>query len=399
MKKVDRSVKAFLWIIGLGAALLSVGWVYFFNFSEGLSKQRSTYRQSFDYAPLVRVEIAGKQYNFMLDSGASVVVLDTQLARKITGAMDTSKLFEKSVYRGFATTEGTLGEVDSSRIEFVRPVDLKMGPFSLGGQDVWMATDLSALSETVGVHISGLLGVDTFRQFTWQVFNDLKVMEFSRGPIEADSFDECVSYSDEYGYHPGLKIGVGNYTVFMPFDTGAKTSYVAKELIDHLSAEPGGLQSRSSLELSVTLGGLSETSRYVLNSVTLDGKALGAFEVSEVPESYGLGLDMLSRFDRYAFIPSRRMFCYSGRKPIDSLPPTYRDVRIKSNDGKIVVDYNSSEMLKVLGLANGDVILAVNGHVYFGNQIHVVRELLKTTPTGKLKLQILRGRKKIEVGL
>ncbi|MBK0057490.1 aspartyl protease family protein [Pseudomonas sp. S44] len=391
--------KLFLFTSALIFLLLCTEWLHFSHPDQGVPSSSDSYDQPFETAPLVSVQIAGKYYNFLLDSGASVVLLDRQLARQVTVPLDTRKLVDKTVYQDLPKLQGTRGSVDPARFDLVEPVALKLGPFSLVGQDVWVATDLSSLSEAIGVQVSGLLGVDTFRQFSWEVSNEKKVIQITQRPLEVAAFDECIGYSDQFGSQPGILLGMGEQQVFMPFDTGASTSYIAKELIDHLSTEKGALQVNPGMDVVVNADGVAEVSRYVVNAVTLKNQPLGMMEVHETPERYGAGMDVLSRFSRYAFIPSKMMFCYSGLKPVDPLPLVYRDVRIKAREGQITLDYNTLEQLRESGLLNGDVIKQINGHAYPPRQIEAVRTLLKTTPPGKLKLHILRNHQVVQIDL
>ncbi|MEB5932406.1 aspartyl protease family protein [Pseudomonas mosselii] len=308
--------------------------------------QAEVYKQSFDTVPLVSVQIAGKYYKFLLDTRASVVVLDRQLASKVTVPVDTSRFDQKAVYQDLTKLQGPRGLVDSTQFDLVKPVALKLGPFSLVGHDVWGATDLSAVSETVGVQVSGLLGVDTFRQFSWDVSNEKKVIQITQRPLEVASFDECTGYTDRFASQPALLLGIGKQQVPMPIDTSASRSYIAKDLVTQLSAETGALHVKPSMDPDVNVNGVSEVSRYVINAVTLRNQPLGKVEVDETSDQYGVGIDVLSRFSRYAFIPSKMMFCYSGLKPIDSLPLAYRDVQIKTRDGKIILGYNTDDQLR-----------------------------------------------------
>ncbi|MEA5673696.1 pepsin/retropepsin-like aspartic protease family protein [Pseudomonas sp. MH2] len=391
--------KLFLCISALIFMLLCTEWLHSSHLEEGAPSQSQSYEQPFDTVPLVSVHVAGKYYNFLLDSGVPVVLLDRQLARQVTVPLDTRTLVDKTVYQDLTKLQGTRGAVDPSRFDLIKPVALKLGSFSLVGQDVWVSTDLSPLSEAIGVQVSGILGVDTFRQFSWDVSNEKKVIQITQRPLEVSAFDECIGYSDKYGSQPELLLAMGEQQVLMPIDTGASRSYIAKELVDHLSTEKGALQVNPGMDVVANANGISELSRYVVNAVTLNNQPLGMMEVHEVPDRYGAGMDVLSRFSRYAFIPSKMMFCYSGLKPVDPLPLAYRDIRIKVRDGQITLDYNTVDQLRESSLLNGDVIKQVNGQVYVPRQIETVRNLLKTTPPGKLNLHILRSHQVMQVDL
>ncbi|MFT8210505.1 MAG: hypothetical protein ACMZI0_07905 [Symbiopectobacterium sp.] len=58
-------------------------------------------------------------------------------------------------------------------------------------------------------------------------------------------------------------------------------------------------------------GGVTKTNQYILQDFVFNGLPLGKMEFSDNQEGkFHVGMDFLSRFKRYTFIPSRMMFCY-----------------------------------------------------------------------------------------
>lgn len=146
--------------------------------------------------------------------------------------------------------------------------------------------------------------------------------------------------------------------------------------------------------------GTYRTPLYIIKGLTFTNLPLGELKVTgNNNELYAVGMDFLSRFSRYAFMPSRMMFCYDVSTLARSGLASQRSLSVRYNGQFIELYYNSDDDLKGTGLLNGDSVLRVNGTAYPPAQIDEVRNLLEMTPPGKLTLSILRGDKRHEIHL
>ncbi|MDE9590734.1 hypothetical protein KKJ23_24660, partial [Xenorhabdus bovienii] len=93
--------------------------------------------------------------------------------------------------------------------------------------------------------------------------------------------------------------------------------------------------------------------------------SLGETKVSESQnQQFAVGMEFLSRFKRYAFIPSRMMFCYDTQSIERHDLASKRSISVRYAHQHIEVFYNNDAVLRNTGLRNGDILLKVNGVAY-----------------------------------
>lgn len=183
-------------------------------------------------------------------------------------------------------------------------------------------------------------------------------------------------------------------------DTGASDSYVGKEFIEFAKKQKGTLVLDNPVSRNGDVIGNYNSPLYILRGLKFSNMPLGELKVTENPNQiYAVGMDFLSRFNRYVFIPSRMMFCYDVSSIERHGLTSQRSISIRYIEQHIELFYNYNDNLKNTGLRNGDILLKINGTAYPPAQIDKVREILELTPKGKLTLTIQRGTQRQEVRL
>lgn len=348
---------------------------------------------------IIPVAIKGKTYHFIVDTGASLTVIDNKLAKEITRplAADEIPQHHREAFTDVTTVTGLL---DKKHYSLFKPVPFFIGSEEIGDNEIWIAADTTLFTQSLGVNIDGFIGIDTFRQLNWQVDNQAKRLIVTKEAPTTRSWQRCTGYEDSYNRSPQLWFSLGTDDIAFRIDTGADRTYVGQKFIDYATSQQGTLMPDNKRSRNGDMGGAYHTPLYILKGLTFNNLPLGELKVTgNNNELYAVGMDFLSRFSRYAFMPSRMMFCYDVSTLERSGLASQRSLSVRYNGQFIELYYNSDDDLKGTGLLNGDSVIRINGTAYPPAQINEVRNLLEMTPPGKLTLSILRGDKRHEIHL
>ncbi|MGR6839731.1 retropepsin-like aspartic protease [Aliivibrio wodanis] len=161
---------------------------------------------------IIPVIIGNKTYSFLVDTGASVTVIDSNIASEITETTDFSNLalhYQKDL-ESIRTVSGSMNGTDMT---FLKPVPMSIGSKTIRDHEVWLSLDMELLSQAIGVDIDGIIGIDTFRQINWLVNNSTKRLTLLNDSPLTTQFDQCIGYSDSYNHSPILYLAYGDYDI------------------------------------------------------------------------------------------------------------------------------------------------------------------------------------------
>ena len=354
---------------------------------------------SFEYSLIIPVTIQGKEYPFLIDTGASITVIDKKLAEKLTSPLNVEQLAPnyKEELADITTVSSSL---EQKSYELVKPLPFNIGSKRILDNDVWLSMDLSLFSELLGVELGGFIGIDTIRQLNWEIDNKTHQLRATEQAGMASAWQKCTGYSDSYNRSPAFWLDfVGNDLQFS-LDTGAGRSYVSNNLIEFAQTQEGLLSQDLTSALSAELGQIRESSVYVLRDLVFDEMPFGELKATGVETSkFAIGMDFLSRFDRYAIYPTRMMFCYDVEQFSREDQASKRNLSVRTHNQKIEFFYNFKEQLEINGLQNGDVLLSLNNIYYQPHQIEIVRQILNQTPKGELTITVLRDKQEVTINL
>ena len=117
----------------------------------------------YESAPLIPVTIAGEQYQFLLDTGASITFIDRRLASRFK-ALTLSEL-PRAYQADFASVNSVSSQLGSEQLGFVEPQPFSVGSVTIDDSELWATVDFDLFSQSLGSRIDGILGIDTIRQF------------------------------------------------------------------------------------------------------------------------------------------------------------------------------------------------------------------------------------------
>ena len=346
------------------------------------------------YLLVVPVTIAGKSYNFMLDTGSGYTIIDNRVAKEISKTMPDSQVpprLLQGLSDGVSITQGTLKKRDFT---LWQPQPFAIGTETLYSPLPWLGLDLSKFTQSTGVRIDGLLGVDTFRRLNWQVDNKNRTLTVSVQPPSTLSYQQCVPYNDNYGSAPELRIDIDNRN-WVPFhvDTGTDLTLAPADLLQVLR-DQGASVTPLGQSVSTSAGGIRVADDYLVDNLAFNGQPLGKLKIRESGLN-NLGMGFMSRFNRYLFIPSEMVFCYDPGDLAQHDQQPQRYIGLAYLNQRIEIAYSNPADLAEFGLHNGDVLLKINGQPVQAAQLEEIREQIANAPAGSLTLDIeRRGKQK-----
>ncbi|TNH03466.1 hypothetical protein FHQ22_08355, partial [Pasteurellaceae bacterium Phil31] len=173
---------------------------------------------------LYDVYINQKKYRFMLDTGSSLTVLDNKIADKVS-----KRITEKEYY--LPVTQLVSSNKNSTNdILFYHSPTMFFGQEQIYTSKI-IALDLSHLKETIGEQIDGILGIDVFNQFIWEVDNSNGKLNIYKDKKIKGNYKNVINYrEDDYPYFKLYKKNKSKdqnkewITLHFALDTGAATS-------------------------------------------------------------------------------------------------------------------------------------------------------------------------------
>lgn len=342
-------------------------------------------------ALIIPVTIRGRLYHFLLDTGINTLVVDNLLASELTQrepAEQIPLLYQQILAAGIRSAGGTL---DQQGLQVWRPLAMGIGDAVLPASTPWLGADLSALTQATGVNIDGILGMDVFRQFTWQVDNLKQLLTvWQQTPGELD-YPACVPYRDGDAAGPQLVLDYHQRPVHMTINTGTDYSYIGAEMINVSRERPESAVLTGINQPVLGLDGESVSDGYLLGGLRFNQIPLGKMLVRENKQgALGLGMNFLARFDRYLFMPYKMQFCYREQHFTRDEPAPLRVLAVRFHARRVELYSNPPAALHPFGLQNGDVLLRVNGRPVRPEEIYALRRALADTPGGQLTLKIER---------
>lgn len=340
---------------------------------------------------IVPITINQHTYHFLLDTGASVTVIDDKLANKITKPIELTNL--PSVYQdSFESIHTVSSKVSSDKLTLLKPVSYFIGDYEINDNDLWLSSNLDLLSQAVGLSLDGIIGIETFRKFSWHIDNDKHQLTIFKDSPSAALYEQCIGYEDSINKGPYFYLDYKNSLLRLMTDTGASESYLDADFINFLKDNHSDdIQlSRENMD-SVDMNGQYSLDSYIISGLVFNNMPLGEIAIDKNNNHlYALGMDFFSRFQRYVFIPNRMMFCYDAKTLAKQQLMPVRNIALRYFNHHIEIFHNQDNKLTQFGLHNGDVIEKVNSIVYLPAQIGQVRDLFALTAVGQLTLQINR---------
>jgi len=330
---------------------------------------------------LVPVRMGMKDYTFLVDTGASITMLDKSL-RKHLG------LVQKSVK---VRTHGNDVVLDM----FDAP-SAYLGPFGLQGIMV-MCADLNLLEQALGEEMSGVIGMNLLKSHVVQIDFDRGILEFD--PNRPESLAEWGrEYPITYNMGiPQIKAKV-NDEIELDFtlDTGScSTGSLIKEVFNGILAKKPDTPISESL--AATAAGTMKSRDMRVGRLSLGENGYKNLIMGESGIS-NLGTGFLSRHKVTFDFPNSKVYFKKGRDfdKVDEADMSGLYISRKDNVTKVydVKDNSPADKAKI---RSGDIVLKINDKDASQYSMMEIRRLRKSGDGKEIKLLIERDEKQMEV--
>ena len=160
---------------------------------------------------IIPVEISGKSYNFLFDTG-SVTMVSPSFRDNLIGinVEDKTRISDAAGYK-VNSDFSIIPKLSIGNIQFLNV-----------GTNV---TDLS-IFENRCISIDGIIGANLMRTCFWKIDYDLKIISFSdsKDNVKISNPALKLSFNETFGGNPKTKFKFSNYDFWMTWDTGYNNS-------------------------------------------------------------------------------------------------------------------------------------------------------------------------------
>ena len=186
--------------------------------------------------PLIPVRIAGKVYNFWLDTGSSMTMLASDVARDLNIVPLVPDTFE------IVTSTGRVKANPSLIPEMqIGQVVVRNAPTMIVAESMMQMREPKAIDQGPQVKIDGIVGFDIVRQL------DLEV-DYGEGTLHLRNPATSRHVADRNMFWVGLPVVRVTSTDGIPLhfglDTGAQLTFVTETLLDKLQLQAARVESR-----------------------------------------------------------------------------------------------------------------------------------------------------------
>jgi hypothetical protein len=301
---------------------------------------------------LITVEIGGKPYNFLFDTGAGTVI-----SKELQSQLNLTPVFKNKMVDG----------AGSEQEEDVVTLDkLKAGNITFDHVGAAVA-DLSEFENYFCFKLDGIFGTNMMRICSWEIGYKNKTLTFSDKKIKPDFDADDISFIESFSGNPVLKLQMGEYNFQALLDTGKnQTLDIPDSLYFQSRVSKNSKFAKGFGRREITLFNKKPMEEYAgkLDSLYVGHLLFKDIFIRVTPSNMILlGNKFFTNFDKIILDWKRgKLYLPKGGKPLAEDTLTYGFTPQPQN-GKIVVVFlwEDSEAKKQ-GMEIGDVLTAIDGH-------------------------------------
>lgn len=299
----------------------------------------------------INVEIAGKPYNFLFDTGA-LTLISNELQREL----NLEPVMKTKMIDGAGVTgEGQMYMLDK----------LKAGAVSFGHVGA-SAVDLREFDSIFCVKLDGIFGTNMMRTCNWKIDYANKTLTFSDKKIKPDFEADEIDFEEGFSGSPILRMSMGGIYFSALLDTGKNmTLDIPDSLYFKSKASQDGKFKKGYGKRELTLFNEAPMTEYFGTLDTLQmGKLLFkdvAVRVTPSPMIL-LGNKFFTNFGQIIIDWHKsKLYLPRGKQPLLEETQTFGFVPQPRDGGIVVVFLWQGSKAKEQGIELGDKILSVNG--------------------------------------
>ncbi len=266
---------------------------------------------------LVPVTVGGKEYLFVLDTGATTTVFDRSLRPLLGKPLATREV----------TTPGK-----NIVVELFSWPSATVAGFSYQSRIPVMCVDLEGARQVCGQPIHGLVGMDFLRNYVVQAnFDGQRITLSQSGVGDPATWGERQPMLFDRAGNPKLRASVSGVSESFLLDTGASGCNLSAGIFDAI-VDRGEAQIVGEA-LNFTAGGDVKTSIARLRSFTVGGFEQRGLLFSSNPRRSSVGLSFLSRYAVTLDFPNRAIYLRKGERFNEPDHPDLSGLHLLRRDG------------------------------------------------------------------
>ncbi|WP_425399954.1 aspartyl protease family protein [Aeoliella sp.] len=358
--------------------------------AQGISNSNASERKSAEFVVgrdgrplLVLVSLDGKDFRFIVDTGAGKTAFDRSLRTKL------------GVLRGEQRLRTSAGFLS---VEVFDCPQAKIGPWGLDRIETVLCLDLQPIRMASGQDIFGVLGMDFLRSYAMDVDFDrgrMRLMESA--PQKWMRLGHRVPLSWKRGCPVAMVELPGKRHEGCFVDTGANITTVRTNVYDALSQEE--LLKPSDGQKSWTVSGEVDNRIGFVDQLTLGPFSHRNLRLDRDPMS-ALGLNYLSRYRLRCDFPNSVLIVDKGERFDKPEPNATSGMAILQIDGrKVVHRVHPDGPADLVGLQRGDIIVELDRRQASKLDMFELGQKLMFEPDRKVSIKVERGNKTLSVDL
>lgn len=343
----------------------------------------------------LKAKFNGVESLWVLDSGASVTVVDSAFAEKMNLALE-----------GKVKGKGLSGLVD---VSFVKLPPLEIGNLHFQEQKVASIEIASLFHKTIGLDVVGILGFDFLSRLVTKIdYANEKISFFHpktfaytgngtvlETPLKNRMLKAEMTVDGKFSGKWNVDLGAGGSSFHFPF--AKKNNLLEREGVERISmGADGQLKSKTIKFIEFEFGGFKVANPKF--SVHEDVK-VGAFADKEFVGN--LGNNVFRNFVLYLDYENQKMIVEKGDDFGKEFPSDKSGLQIQKNDkGDFkVIFITPSSPAEELGFEVGDKVFSINGKGVDSLGNLGIFELLEKDEGTELEFKVLRNDEKLDLKL
>lgn len=321
------------------------------------------------------VHIHGKEYSFLMDTGASRTIFDSSL-KDILGE-------PRRIIRAGTPANPIITQT------FESP-EVQVGPYKLLQGSEVTCLDLSTASMAIGKQIDGVLGMDFLNQHVIQIDFDENIITFLRqNETDFSIYEQQLDiFYNSLGL-PQLKGRIlGDIETTFVIDSGYKaTGVLDSEIFDKMIKS----ENVKTIEtIAATASGIQKSREARINQLFI-----GSYEYKSLIFSEGnmviLGNEFLDRHEVIMDFPNKKMYLRKGKQFDKKDEAGMSGLALLRISTRLTVHsiFQSSPAEKA-GIKTGDIIMQVEGKDEDEYSLKQLKQLFRSGDGNKVKLTIER---------
>ena len=316
----------------------------------------------------VPVNIANKEYLFVLDTGATFSVLDSQLVsalgkpiKQVTTGQDAhGRQFESAIYH---------------------PPRAILGALEIEQNASVLCLDLSLIRSAMGRDIKGILGMPFFKSSIVQFdFDHRQIRIFPISTKPKDAWGEKINVIETDSGLPEIAATFCNNLIEpCVVDTGCSmTASLRPGLFGHFMRTGSITPIRRTR--TVSFGGVSNTAVALLSTISVAANSSNSLKVHKSKTNYStIGLDYFRRYLVTFDLGKHRIFLSKGERFDEPEDEVYIGVGVLRLKGKTIIrSVASNSLADKAGFQVDDELLAVAGEPIDNKPLAEIRWSIKS---------------------